>query len=100
LPIRHRRAEIEYSRAAIATPKFSGDGKFAADCHRLLEESLAVAKAFLTTSCTQALEMAAILLNLGPDDEVILPSFTFTSTANAFALRGRDLSSSISAPTL
>src|SRR5215469_281745 len=75
-------------RAAIATPKFSGDGRFATDCHRLLEESLGVAKAFLTTSCTHALEMAALLLNLGPDDEVILPSFTFTSTANAFVLWG------------
>jgi dTDP-4-amino-4,6-dideoxygalactose transaminase len=80
--------EIDYIRAAIATPKFSGDGKFTADCHRLVEESLGVAKAFLTTSCTHALEMAALLLNLGPDDEVILPSFTFTSTANAFVLRG------------
>jgi dTDP-4-amino-4,6-dideoxygalactose transaminase len=80
--------ELDYTRAAIETPKFSGDGKFTADCHRLLEESLGVAKAFLTTSCTHALEMAALLLNLGPDDEVILPSFTFTSTANAFVLRG------------
>jgi TDP-4-keto-6-deoxy-D-glucose transaminase len=80
--------EIDYIRAAIATPKFSGDGKFTAHCHRLLEESLGVAKAFLTTSCTHALEMAALLRNLGPGDEVILPSFTFTSTANAFVLRG------------
>lgn len=80
--------ELDYIRAAIATPKFSGDGKFTADCHRLLEESLGVPKAFLTSSCTHALEMAAFLLNLGPDDEVILPSFTFTSTANAFVLRG------------
>lgn len=80
--------ELEYIRATIATPKFSGDGKFTADCHRLLEESLGVAKAFLTTSCTHALEIAALLLNLGPDDEVILPSFTFTSTANAFVLWG------------
>jgi len=80
--------EIDYIRAAVAAPKFSGDGKFTAHCHRLLEESLGVAKAFLTTSCTHALEMAALLLNLGPGDEVILPSFTFTSTANAFVLRG------------
>jgi dTDP-4-amino-4,6-dideoxygalactose transaminase len=80
--------EIDYIRAAIATPKFSGDGSFTAKCHQLLEESLGVAKAFLTTSCTHALDMAALLLNLGPDDEVILPSFTFTSTANAFVLRG------------
>ncbi len=81
-------AELDYVRAALTTPKFSGDGNFTADCHRLLEESLGVAKAFLTTSCTHALEMAALLLNLGPDDEVILPSFAFSSTANACVLRG------------
>jgi dTDP-4-amino-4,6-dideoxygalactose transaminase len=54
----------------------------------LLERELQVHKALLTTSCTHALEMAAILLDCGPDDEVILPSFTFVSTANAFVLRG------------
>ena len=80
--------EIEYIRAAIAAPKFSGDGRFTAECQRILEQSLDVQKALLTTSCTHALEMAALLLNVGPGDEVIVPSFAFPSTANAFALRG------------
>jgi dTDP-4-amino-4,6-dideoxygalactose transaminase len=80
--------ELDYIRAALAAPKFSGDGKFTADCHRLLEQSLGIQKALLTTSCTHALEMAALLLNIGPEDEVIVPAFTFPSTANAFVLRG------------
>jgi dTDP-4-amino-4,6-dideoxygalactose transaminase len=80
--------EIDYVRAAIATPKLSGDGSFTAECHRLLEQSLGVQKALLTTSCTHALEMAALLLNIGSGDEVIVPSFTFPSAANAFVLRG------------
>jgi len=80
--------EIDYVRAAIDTPKLSGDGSFTAECHRLLEQSLGVQKALLTTSCTHALEMAALLLNIGPGDEVIVPSFTFPSAANAFVLRG------------
>ena len=80
--------ELDYVRQAIALAKFSGDGRFTADCHRLLEDSLGVAKVLLTTSCTHALEMAALLLDLGQGDEVILPSFTFVSTANAFVLRG------------
>ncbi len=80
--------EIDYLRDAIARSKFSGDGSFTAACHTALEESLGVTKALLTTSCTHALEMAALLLNLGPGDEVILPAFTFASTANAVVLRG------------
>jgi dTDP-4-amino-4,6-dideoxygalactose transaminase len=80
--------EIDYVRAAIATPKFSGDGRFTERCHALLEQSLGVQKALLTTSCTHALEMAALLLNIGPGDEVIVPAFTFPSAANAFVLRG------------
>src|SRR4029453_18803770 len=80
--------ELEYVRAAIATPKFSGDGAFTAECHRLLERSLGVQKTLLTTSCTHALEMAALLLNLGSGDEVIVPAFTFPSALNAFVLRG------------
>jgi dTDP-4-amino-4,6-dideoxygalactose transaminase len=80
--------EIDYIRAAIATPKFSGDGNFTAQCHTLLEQSLGIQKALLTTSCTHALEMAALLLDIAPGDEVILPAFTFPSTANAFVLRG------------
>jgi dTDP-4-amino-4,6-dideoxygalactose transaminase len=81
-------AELNYIRAAMATPKFSGDGRFTAQCHALLEQSLGIRKALLTTSCTHALEMAALLLNIGPGDEVIVPSFTFPSAANAFVLRG------------
>src|SRR5438045_4376876 len=75
-------------RAAFAAPKFSGDGSFTAQCHVLLEQSLGIQKALLTTSCTDALEMAALLLDIGPGDEVIVPSFTFVSTVNAFVLRG------------
>ena len=80
--------ELEYVRAAIAAPKFSGDGPFTAECHRLLQQSLGVQKALLTTSCTHALEMAALLLNIEPEDEVIVPAFTFPSAINAFVLRG------------
>ena len=80
--------ELDHIRAAMATPKFSGDGKFTAQCHSLLEVSLGVQKALLTTSCTHALEMAALLLDLGPGDEIIVPAFTFPSALNAFVLRG------------
>jgi dTDP-4-amino-4,6-dideoxygalactose transaminase len=80
--------ELNYIRAAIASPKFSGDGSFTAQCHLLLEQSLGIQKALLTTSCTHALEMAALLLDIGPDDEVMVPSFAFPSAANAFVLRG------------
>lgn len=66
----------------------SGDGAFTRRCHGLLEETLGVPKALLTTSCTHALEMAAILLDIKAGDEVIIPSFTFVSTVNAFVLRG------------
>jgi len=80
--------ELEYVRAAITAPKFSGDGPFTSECHRLLQQSLGIQKALLTTSCTHALEMAALLLNIGPEDEVIVPAFTFPSAINAFVLRG------------
>jgi dTDP-4-amino-4,6-dideoxygalactose transaminase len=80
--------EIDYIRVAIATPKFSGDGSFTAQCHTLLEQSLGIQKALLTTSCTHALEMAALLVEIAAGDEVILPAFAFVSTANAFVLRG------------
>jgi len=73
---------------AIANGHASGDGPFTRRCHEILERELGVPKVLLTTSCTHALEMAAILLDCGPGDEVILPSFTFVSTANAFVLRG------------
>lgn len=73
---------------AVAQGHISGDGGFSRKCHTLLEALLGVRKVLLTTSCTHALEMAALLLDIQPGDEVILPSFTFVSTANAFVLRG------------
>jgi dTDP-4-amino-4,6-dideoxygalactose transaminase len=80
--------EYKYIAEAIASGHASGDGPFTRRCHQLLESELQVGKVLLTTSCTHALEMAALLLDIGPGDEVILPSFTFVSTANAFVLRG------------
>jgi dTDP-4-amino-4,6-dideoxygalactose transaminase len=80
--------EYKYIAQAIANGHASGDGPFTRLCHELLEQELQVPKALLTTSCTHALEMAAILLDCRPGEEVILPSFTFVSTANAFVLRG------------
>jgi dTDP-4-amino-4,6-dideoxygalactose transaminase len=80
--------EYKYMAEAIANGHASGDGPFTRRCHEILEHELGVPKVLLTTSCTHALEMAAILLDCGPGDEVILPSFTFVSTANAFVLRG------------
>src|SRR5437667_12758756 len=79
---------MEYMREAIANQQISGDGTFTRKVNALLEQLLGAQKSLLTTSCTYALEMAALLLDVGPGDEVILPSFTFVSTANAFALRG------------
>ena len=83
--------EYKYISQAIANGHASGDGPFTRRCHEFLETELGVARALLTTSCTHALEMAALLLDCGPEDEVIVPSFTFVSTANAFALRGARL---------
>ncbi len=80
--------EVEYILAAISAGHISGDGQFSRRCEDYLEQSLGVAKALLTTSCTDALEMTATLLNIQPGDEVIVPSFTFVSTANAFVSRG------------
>ncbi len=73
---------------SLATSHISGDGKYSKKCHEFLEQTLGVSRAFLTTSCTHALEMAALLLDIQPGDEVIVPSFTFVSSINAFALRG------------
>lgn len=73
---------------AILSGYSAGDGNFTKRCHALLEAQLGVPKALLTTSCTHALEMAALLLNIQPGDEVIIPDFTFVSTVNAFVLRG------------
>ena len=83
--------ETEYIREAIHNHKICGDGPFTKQCHHWLEEKTGTAKALLTTSCTHALEMAALLLDIKPGDEVILPSFTFCSTADAFVLRGAKL---------
>ena len=83
--------ETKYINEAINNHKICGDGPFTKDCHKWLEEKTGAAKALLTTSCTDALEMAALLLDIQPGDEVILPSFTFCSTADAFALRGAKL---------
>ena len=83
--------EYKYIAEAIANGHASGDGPFTRKCHELLEKELEVPRVLLTTSCTHALEMAALLLDCGPEDEVIVPSFTFVSTANAFALRGARL---------
>lgn len=80
-------SELEYIRQAIESGVISGEGTFANRCHRYLENLLG-GTALLTPSCTDALEMCALLLDLSPEDEVIMPSFTFVSTASAFALRG------------
>lgn len=77
-----------YVAEAIANGHISGDGIFTRKCHELLEDILKVSKVLLTTSCTDALEIVALLLEIQPGDEVIVPSFTFLSTANAFVLRG------------
>lgn len=80
--------ELEYITDAVARGHLSGDGHYTKLCHRWLEEKLGVKRALLTHSCTAALEMAAILCDIQPGDEVIMPSYTFVSTANAFVLRG------------
>ena len=80
--------ELEYIVQAQVEGHLSGDGPFTRRCHAWLEQRIGCRKALLTHSCTGALEMAAVLLDLQPGDEVIMPSFTFVSTANAFVLRG------------
>lgn len=80
--------EIEYIGQTIACGQIAGDQTFSKKCHALLEQTLGTKRALVTTSCTHALEMAAILLRIQADDEVIVPAFTFVSTANAFVLRG------------
>jgi dTDP-4-amino-4,6-dideoxygalactose transaminase len=84
-------AEFEYIKDAIDERHISGDGKYTKLCSNILENFTKSKKALLTHSCTAALEMAALLLSIEPGDEVILPSYTFSSTANAFALRGAKL---------
>jgi dTDP-4-amino-4,6-dideoxygalactose transaminase len=80
--------EIIYLTDAIKNAHLSGDGEYTKKCHLWLETNLGVKKALLTHSCTAALEMAAILVNIQPGDEIIMPAYTFVSTANAFVLRG------------
>lgn len=80
--------ENKFITEALGNNKISGDGPFTKKCHQWFENNLLCKKALLTTSCTHALEMAALLLDIKDGDEVIMPSYTFVSTANAFALRG------------
>jgi dTDP-4-amino-4,6-dideoxygalactose transaminase len=80
--------ETQYIEEAVKSGKISGNGIFTQKCHEFFQERYGFKKCLLTTSCTDALEMAAILCNIQPGDEVIVPSYTFVSTANAFILRG------------
>lgn len=80
--------ELEYIAEAKSGNKLAGDGPFTKKCHEWLERTVGCDKALLTHSCTAALEMAALLLDIEPGDEIIMPSYTFVSTANAFVLRG------------
>ncbi|MFP5379511.1 MAG: dTDP-4-amino-4,6-dideoxygalactose transaminase [Vicinamibacteria bacterium] len=80
--------ELDYIAAVIDSRHLSGNGAFTRRCHAWLEQALGARRVLLTQSCTAALEMAALLSGVGPGDEVIMPSFTFVSTANAFVLRG------------
>ena len=80
--------ETKYIEDAVKSGKISGNGKYTKMCQDFFEKNYGFKKCLLTTSCTDALEMAAILLNIQPEDEVIMPSYTFVSTANAFVLRG------------
>src|SRR5580704_8064993 len=92
-PIRFNRpymtgGELTFIQEAISGGHISGDGPFTKRCQELLENLLGCKKILLTTSCTDALEMSALLLNIKPGDEVIVPSFTFVSTVNSYVLRG------------
>lgn len=80
--------ELNYIREALESGKISGNGNFTKKCHEFFNNRYGFKKSLLTTSCTDALEMAALLINIEPGDEVIIPSYTFVSTANAFVLRG------------
>ena len=82
--------ELQYIKEAVYSGKISGDGIFTKKCETFFEQ-YGFNKVLLTTSCTDALEMAAILLDIQPGDEIIIPSYTFVSTANAFALRGAEI---------
>ncbi|MDI9223094.1 dTDP-4-amino-4,6-dideoxygalactose transaminase [Pantoea sp. EA-12] len=81
-------SEVEYMQSAMASGKLCGDGGFTRRCQQWMEQHFGSKKVLLTPSCTASLEMAAILIDIQPGDEVIMPSYTFVSTANAFVLRG------------
>ncbi|MGK3136319.1 dTDP-4-amino-4,6-dideoxygalactose transaminase [Pantoea trifolii] len=81
-------SEVEYMQSAMASGKLCGDGGFTRRCQQWMEQHFGSKKVLLTPSCTASLEMAALLIDLQPGDEVIMPSYTFVSTANAFVLRG------------
>lgn len=80
--------ELKYIEEAIQNQKICGDGMFTKKCSEWFEKRMNVKKVLLTTSCTHATEMAALLLDLEPGDEVIMPAYTFVSTADAFVMRG------------
>ena len=80
--------EMQYMKEAVDAQKICGDGQFTKKCNQWIEENTGIPKALLTTSCTHATELAALLMEVKPGDEVIMPSFTFVSTADAFVLRG------------
>src|SRR5690349_5800496 len=80
--------ELQYIAEAMLIGQIGGDQSFTRRCQTLLEQTLGIPRTLLTTSCTHALEMCGLLLDLKHGDEVIIPSFTFVSTANAFVLRG------------
>lgn len=80
--------ELEYIKQAIEKERLAGDGEFTKKCNKWIEDNIKCKKALLTHSCTAALEMAAILIDIKPGDEIIMPSYTFVTTANAFVLRG------------
>jgi dTDP-4-amino-4,6-dideoxygalactose transaminase len=84
----HLEAGLVHIREALASRRINGDGPFGRRCEKILESLLPRSRVLLTTSCTHALEMSGLLLDLAPGDEVIVPSFTFVSTVNAYALRG------------
>jgi dTDP-4-amino-4,6-dideoxygalactose transaminase len=83
--------EFDYMKEAVGNKKICGDGHFTKECDAWMEERFGAKKALLTTSGSTALDMAALLCGLKPGDEVILPSFTFPSTANSFVLAGAKL---------
>lgn len=83
--------EFEYMKQTVEQAHICGDGMFTRKCHAWLEERMQSPKVLLTTSCTHALEMAALLMEIQPGDEVIMPSYTFASTADAFVLRGAEI---------